>query len=113
MACVAQFSSGFATLGPVFDSQTQILQQSTAFRPPCRLVHTACFAPLVTANTFCSRECMHPFLKSFRQFCAVSGLLVMDEVHDMITVQFKLTAFKLSSAHNGQLACIEAIGKSH
>jgi len=74
MACIAQFSCGFATLGPVFDYQTQILQQSTAFRPPCRLVRTACFAQLVTANTFCSHECMPPVLNSFRHLCVVLQL---------------------------------------
>ena len=76
MACIAQFSCGLSTLGPLFDCQTQILLQSTAFRPPSRLVHTACFAQSVTAHTFCSHECMPPFLDGprFRHLCVVLQL---------------------------------------
>ncbi len=37
----------------------------------------------------------------------------MDEVHDMNTLQIKLTAFNYQVRQNGQLACIEAVGKSH
>jgi len=43
---------------------------------------------------------------------AVPGLPVMDEVHDLITLEFKLTALNYQVRQNGQLACIEAIGKS-
>ena len=75
MAYVAQFSCGFATLGPlVFDCQTQILQESTGIQSPCRLVHTAYFAPLVTANPFCLAQ--FPFTITYFKVMYMSACLL-------------------------------------
>lgn len=115
MACIAQFSCGLGTLGPIFDYQTKILKQTTAFGPPRRLVYTVCFAQLVTANTFCSHECVPPFLNRSRHLCVVLQLCLacLDEVHDMNTLQIKLTAFNYQVRQIGQLACLEEVGDSH
>lgn len=86
----------------VFDCQTKILQQLTAFRPPCRLVHTAYFAPLVSANSkYFLLTWVHTFFAwdfSTPLRRAVPGLPVMDEVHDLITMRVQAYCFELPSA---------------